>query len=260
MRDSPIFIIALNTFRELVRGKTLYAIIFVSALIVIISALFGSVSVGDPLLVLKDFGLFSISASAVIFAVITGASLLFKELERKTIFNILSKPVNRHEFVIGKFLGMFCTQIVFLVLSSLILAIFASLYSGIFDSGLLIATLFMAMELLIVSAATLFFAALVVTPSLNGLFSFGFFLAGRSVNYIPDFIAQQQIEGSVSGNILESVYYALPHLSKLNVSNNIVFDIAPGPAYTAWAALYAISYASVLLIFASILFSRREFN
>ena len=98
--NSPSLIIALNTFRELVRGKTLYGVIFTSAIIVAISALFGSVSVGDQLLVVKDFGLFSVSFSAVVFAVITGASLLHKELERKTVFNILSKPVNRSEFVL----------------------------------------------------------------------------------------------------------------------------------------------------------------
>ena len=254
------FIIALNTFRELVRGKTLYSVIFISAMIVAVSALFGSVSVGDQILVVKDFGLFSISASAVVFAVITGASLLHKELERKTIFNILSKPVKRWEFVIGKFLGMYCTQLIFLLLSSLVLCIFASFYNSHFDSNLLIASAFIALELLIVCASTLFFSALVVTPALSGLFSLGFFLAGRSVDYILSFIQQQEIPDGIISNSLKGVYYLLPHLPQLNISNDVVFGIIPGLNYIAWTALYALSYASALLILASILFSRREFN
>ena len=258
--SNAILTIAINTFRELVRGKTLYGVIFVSAIIVCVSALFGSVSVGDQILVVKDFGLFSVSVSAVVFAVITGASLLYKELERKTIFNILSKPVKRWEFIIGKFLGMFCTQIVFLTLSSLILCIFASLYDGHFDTNLIIATAFIALELLIICAATLFFSALVATPSLNGLFSLGLFLAGRSVDYILSFIEQQGTANAPISYILKGVYYILPHLPQLNISNQAVFGSIPSLSYAYWSSLYAITYASVLLILASILFSRREFN
>lgn len=253
-------IIAVNTFRELVRGKTLYGVIFTSFIIVAVSALFGSVSVGDSLLVVKDFGLFSVSASAVIFAVITGASLLHKELERKTVFNILSKPVRRTEFVVGKFLGMFATQLVFLLLSSLILCLFASLYNQQFDRNLLVASYYISLELLIICASTLFFSALVVTPALNGLFSLGFFLAGRSVDYLLSFIQQTVTPDTLVYKSLMGIYYLLPHLPQLNISDAAVFGTIPSLQYSAWSAIYAVSYASVLLILASILFSKREFN
>lgn len=257
--SSASLIIAQNTFRELIRGKTLYSILFIAVVTVAVSALFGSVSVGDQLLVVKDFGLFSISLSAVVFAVITGATLLHKELARKTVFNILSKPVQRWEFILGKFLGMYAAQVVFIVLSALILCIFASFYDGHFDSNLLVAASFIALELFIVCASTMLFASLVVTPALNGLFSLGFFLAGRSVDYIQAFLREEFLQGPVNG-VLKAVYYLLPHLPKLNVSNDAVFGMLPGLNYTLFAILYTIGYASVLLILASILFGRREFN
>lgn len=257
--NSPAIIIALNTFRELVRGKALYGVLFISLLTVVVSAAFGSVSVGDQLLVVKDFGLFSISASSVIFAVITGASLLHKELERKTVFNILSKPVERWHFVVGKFLGMYVTQLVFIALSCLVITIFASFYDGKFDLNLLATSYYVALEALIVCSATLFFSALVVTPALNGLFSLGFFLAGRSVDYLLAFIQEGALEGLAAAT-LRILYYLLPHLPKLNIANEAVFGTLPALDYTAWATLYALGYASLLLILASILFSRREFN
>lgn len=257
---SAILIIAKNTFRELVRGKTLYAVLFVSVLIVACSALFGSVSVGDTLTVVKDFGLFSISFFAVVFSVITGASLLQKELERKTVYNILSKPVQRWQFVLGKFLGMYAAQIVFLVLASLALTTYASFYDGHFDLKILYASAFFALEILIICAATLFFASIVVTPLLNGLFSFGLFLAGRSVDYIKTFQQQLGENSGVFGKFLDLLYYILPQLPKLNQSNQVVLGTLPAPEMAFWSSLYAVCYAAILLIIASVIFSRREFN
>ncbi len=258
--NSSILIIAVNTFRELIRGKALYATLFFAALIVILSALFGSVSVGDQILVIKDFGLFSISLSSVLFAVITGASLLNKELEKKTIYNLLSKPVHRWEFVAGKFLGMYATQLIYLAITSLLLCSMLGFYTSHFDLKLLMACSMVSLELLIVSAATIFFASIVVTPFLNAMFSFAFFLAGRSVEYIRIFSEQNIAPDSALAAIAKLIYYALPQLPKVNLADPIIFGSFHDMNYIIWALSYCCGYSAVLLILASVLFSNREFN
>jgi ABC-type transport system involved in multi-copper enzyme maturation permease subunit len=258
--NSPILIIALNTFRELVRGKVLYSTLFLAILIVAASALFGSVSVGDQVLVIKDFGLFSISLSSILFAVITGASLLAKELERKTILNLLSKPVERWEFVFGKFIGMYITQLLYLCISSLILCSFVSLYTQEFDFKLLMSCSLVSFELLIISAACLFFSSIVVTPFLNGLFSFGLFLAGRSVEHLKAFSQHLSESNSMLGTVTDTIYYLLPHLTKVNVSDAVIFENFISAQYFFWALVYSLFYSGILLVIACLIFSKRDFN
>ena len=108
-----IYAIALNTFREAVRNKILYSVLAFAVLLVAISALFGSVTIGETQRVIKDFGLFALSFFGAISTIICGVSLLNKELKQKTIHNIISKPVARWEFIVGKYLGLSLTVGVF---------------------------------------------------------------------------------------------------------------------------------------------------
>jgi len=255
-----VFAISITTYRELVRGQVLYTALFVTAALVLVASAFGSVSIGDQILVIKDFGLFSISLSSVAFAVVAGAMLLRKELERKTIYNILAKPVERWEFVLGKFFGMALTIGLTMSLMMAGLQAYLLLFEGHLDPALWAALYFYFLEVLIICAAAMFFSSIVVTPLLGGLFTFGLFLAGRSVEYLLYFVQ----EGSVSGlaaSICKGVYYLLPHLSSLQVGNEIVFgESAPTAEFAGWCGLYATSYAAVLLVLAIIFFRRKEFN
>ena len=101
--------IALNTAREAIRNRILYSILFFAMLMVGISAVFGAASIGDQVKYMKDFSLMSVSLFGVIIAVVLGVNLLHQELGKKTIVNILSKPVARWQFLVGKFLGLFAT-------------------------------------------------------------------------------------------------------------------------------------------------------
>ncbi len=256
-----IICLGLNTFRELVRSKVLYAVLLFAATLVLVATLFGTVTIGDQILVIKDFGLFSISLSAVAFAIIAGASLLSKELTRKTIYNILSKPVHRSEFIVGKFCGILCAVMVLLALMGLALVGYVALFSGSIDWTIGIALYGMGLEMAILCAAALLFSSIVVTPVLSGLFTFGVFLAGRSVEYLQYFIT----EGLVSGfgaQLVGALYSILPHLSALNLSNEVTFgtERIPSSEHLMVLAAYAICYAATLLLLAGILFRKREFN
>lgn len=249
-----ILAIAKTTFRESVRGKVLYSVLFASLLVEAVSSLFGNVTIGDQVKVIKDFGLLAVSLLSVGFCVVAGAALLHKELSRKTVYNILAKPVHRAEFLLGKYFGMVSTTAVLIALMGSCLSLYTAPFEGRLDPAMLQAYYYIFLELVVVCAAAIFFSALVVTPLLSGLFTLGVFIAGRSSAYILKF-------AELSGQPFpKTVYHLLPHLDSLNVGNAVVYgELAPA-SHVAWSTLYAATYAGVLLVLASLAFSRRHFN
>ncbi|MBN8550040.1 MAG: ABC transporter permease subunit [Deltaproteobacteria bacterium] len=254
-----IFSIALNTFRESVRSKILYSIMFFALLLVGVSAFFGTVTIGDQVIVIKDFGLMSISLFSVAFAVISGSTLLYKELAKKTVYNILAKPVSRGQFVLGKYFGMFATVAVMACLMGLALSLFVSFFEGRADVLLFEAYLYILLELLIICAVAMFFSSIVVTPMLSGLFTFGVFLAGRSTAQMLYFISPEH-SNSLGSTLVTILCAILPRLDILNVGNDLVYGASISKDHLMWAALYALAYSGILLILASAIFKRREFN
>ena len=182
-----IITIANLTLKEALRSKVIYAVLFFAALVVVAAALFGSVSIGDTATVIRDFGLGCISFFSVLYTVIAGSSLLSKELNRKTIFNILSRPLTRGHFIVGKFLGLWVMASILTILMGMVLYSFCYLFEGTFNNGILLSCFFIVLELAIVSALVLLFSAIVITPFLSGTFAFIFFLIGRSVSYIESY-------------------------------------------------------------------------
>lgn len=254
-----ILAITQNTFRESVRSKVLYSMMIFAALVVLISGVFGSVTIGDQARVLKDFGLFALSVFSVSYVVLSGSLLLHKELARKTIYNILSKAVPRWQFLVGKFLGMYLTALVMLLLMALGLSVFLFLFEGVVDLKLFVAYLHLALELLVVCAAVIFFSAIVVTPMLIGLFSAGLFLAGRSASLMLYFVEDGEAPAVVTA-LAKLFSSLLPQFERFNVANEVVYDVAIPTSQTLYAIAYSIGYAGILLVLAHILFQRREFN
>src|SRR5262245_18703205 len=157
--------LALNTAREAIRNRILYSILFFALLMVVISAVFGAASIGDQMKYMKDFSLMSVSLFGVIIAIVLGVNLLHQELGRKTIFNILSKPVARWQFIVGKFFGLFATLAVVVGLMSVGVVAFFGHMAGHVDWGLASAAVAALLEIMMVIAVALFFSSLVVTPS-----------------------------------------------------------------------------------------------
>lgn len=254
-----IYTIALNTFREAIRSRILYAIIFFMVVIVAVSSLFGSVSIGDQAKVIKDFGLFSISFFAVAYAVISGAAFLDKELKRKTIYNILSRPVRRSEFIIGKYAGMLATVSCLILLMGTCLSVYLLFLEGRFSLEMTTAYYHIFLQLAVVCAATMFFSTIVVTPVLSGSFAFGLFIAGRSTEYLLYFIENDLVQG-VSESLVKIIYYILPHLDKIDVSNQVVYRTVLLDSFSLWSTLYTIGYSGVLIALAVLIFKKTEFN
>lgn len=256
---TPISTIAINTYRESVRSKVLYSVLFFALGVILVSAFFGAVTIGDQVKVIKDFGLFSISIFTVLYASISGAALLFKELSRKTVYNILAKPVDRSQFLIGKFLGMALTASTLVSIMGLLLSLFLYLLEQRVDWLMFNAYLQILFELCIVCACAIFFSSIVVTPILSGAFTFGAFLVGRSSEQLLYFVNQQQMSKALSSAV-EIIYVVIPPLDKIEVSNQIVYGIPVTADHTLWSIAVVVGYCGALLALATIFFSRKEFN
>jgi ABC-type transport system involved in multi-copper enzyme maturation permease subunit len=253
-----IFAIGINTAREAIRNRILYTILFFAMFVVAISAVFGAASIGDQMKFVKDFSLMSVSLFGVIIAIVLGVNLLHQELGKKTIFNILSKPVARWEFMVGKFAGLVATLALILTLMCTALIGFLFLLEQETDWGLAVAAGVALVEVMVVIAVALFFSALVVTPTLAGLFTAATFVAGRSSSYLSYFYSDEH--PAILRVLAKVLSWALPRLDRFNISEQVVYGDRLDVSYLMTLVVYAMAYAGVLLLLSIGLFSRREFT
>lgn len=249
--------IALNTAREAIRNRILYSILFFALLMVAVSAVFGAASIGDQIKYMKDFSLMSVSLFGVVIAVVLGVNLLHQELGKKTIVNVLSKPVARWQFMVGKFFGLFATlALVVALMCGAVVAFFGAL-EGRLDWGLVAAAVAALLEIMVVTAVALFFSSLVATPSLAGMFTAAAFVAGRSSSYLRYFLRDEQPAGVPAA--ARGLYWVLPRLDRFAIADQVVYGHTIDPSYLAALGAYAAAYAAILLLLGIVLFARREF-
>lgn len=253
-----VYAIAFNTFREAIRNKILFAVLGFVVLMIAISAFFGTVSIGRQDKVIKDFGLFALSFFGAISAILCGISLLNNELKKKTVYNILSKPVSRSQFIVGKFFGLTLTVNVLLSVMSLGLIAFCWFIEGRVDWLLFQAVAFVMLESTIICAVTVFFSSLVVTTTLTGLFTFGFYLGGRSINYLNFFIGNEAGQSPVLKNFIRFFDIILPDLSLMNVGNIVVHGEAIAGTHFIHGILYCLCYSMIAVSLASVIFQKRD--
>lgn len=249
--------IAINTFKEAVRNKVFYLLVFVGIFFALSSEFISMLALGDRVKVLKDVGLASIHFFSVLVAIFTGINLVYKEIEKKTIYNILSKPISRSSFILGKFFGLGITLLVALSSMAVIFFLFLFLISGTFDAGVALYFVMLYFELLIITAISLLFSSF-STPILSSIFTITIFLVGHilwTFNQFKHFLVKP------TPKILAYIfYYILPNLDKFNIKNAVVMGNLPSPATVMNSILYAIAYIASLLVLSIVIFSQREFQ
>ena len=252
--------IALNTFRQAVRNRILYSLLLFAFLLVGISAFFGTVSIGDQARVIKNFGLFAISFFGAIITMLAGVNLLHQELKQKTVYNILSKPLWRWQYILGKFIGLTLTIQSLAALMGLALTAFVWFFEKKLDLLLFQALFFTLLEMMIIAALVIFFSALAVTVTLSGIFTFCAYLAGRSINYLSFFTEQQNDISPALKKLIVLMNWILPDLSVFNLADSLVYGHSASIGYAANALVYAAGYSSCVLALAAVIFSRRELS
>jgi len=247
--------IALNTFRETIRDRLLYSLVGFAVLVIAASLLAGSVSLGQDARVIQDFSLTAMLVFLLIITYFIGTQLVFREIERKTIYLVLSKPVSRETFYLGKFLGLCLTILVAgLAMAVMFLAVL-SLKTHQVPTAAYFAVGAIILEAWLLTAVSLLFSAF-TSPLSSAIYTFGVTLIGHSSATI--WLLSQRSH-SVLKSILEGVYYLFPNLEKFNLRNDVVFNLHPGLTQVTTILLYFAGYTVFLLLLGLAAFRRDEF-
>jgi len=261
LNSSPlkiIFTIARNTFREAVRDRVLYNLV-VFVLLITASAIFlGELTAGHEARTIVNLGLSAMLLFGVFISIFVGVSLVSKEIEKRTVFAIFSKPIGRGLFIVGKYLGLCLTLLVNVLVMGAGVSL-ALLYVG---GGSLIASIWGAiflifLELSILTAVAILFSSF-SSPALSALLTFFIFIIGHFSSSLRDFARNL---GSAGAKIFfDAVYYGLPNLSFFSFITNAAHGSVPPAAMLGSATVYALFYIGILLAAAILIFSRRNFK
>jgi len=259
---NTIMVIGRNTFLEAIRNKVLASMFFFATAVIVASLAFGSLSVQEEVRLTTDLGFAGMSVFLVLIAIFIGVNLVYKELERKTIYSLIPKPVHRFQFVLGKFVGLSITLLVLGLLMSLVLVVVLLLQGAELRGELLRMGVLIMFEGLVITAVAVLFSSF-STPLLSGLFTAGIFLVGRSVPEIVQ--AAGKMKQPLQG-LLRGAAAVVPNLSRFYISGGIVGGqhVSVHGAFVDWpyvamAGSYALLYMALVLLVAVALFSRRDF-
>ena len=253
-----ILAIAKNAFREAVRDRILYNLILFVLLITAGAIFLGELSAGQEARVIVDLGLSTLLVFGTFIAIFVGVSLVWKEIEKRTVYSIFSKPVGRGEFIIGKYLGLCLTLLVNVIVMGAGVTL-ALLYVGgsRLAAPVWVAVLLIFLELTILTAVAIMFSSF-SSPALSALLTFFVFVIGHFSAGLRD-LAQDL--GSKSATMFfDAIYYLLPNLSHFSFITETANGITPPAPMIGGVFLYAVIYDIILLTVTVVIFSRRNFK
>jgi ABC-type transport system involved in multi-copper enzyme maturation permease subunit len=255
-----IVAIARNTFREAVRDRVLYNLVLFVLLLSVGAVFLGAASASQDAKIIVDFGLSATLLFGAFIAVFVGVGLVRKEIERRTLYTIFSKPVGRGEFLLGKYLGLCVTLAVNVaVMGAGVTVILLSVVAGSTPlvSALWPTVALIYLELTVLTAVALLFSAF--TSPVFALFgSLALLVIGHFTADLKGFAALY--DATAARSILVGLHYALPNLSTFTLITPAAHGVAPSPVYLTTALAYAVAWDAVLLAAAALVFARRDFK
>lgn len=253
-----VWIVATNTFREAVRDRVLYSLVFFALLMIGAAILVGQISIGIEQTVIVSLGLAAISVIGLFIAVFIGVGLVSKEMDKRTLYALLAKPVKRWEFLLGKFAGLVMTLAV--NTAAMALGLYAALWSVKHplirsDAYVFVAVYLILLKLALIVALAMLFSCF-TTPFLAILFTVGMYVAGV---FAYDLRTIQGINmNPATVRMLRGISYLLPNFQNFNVTGAVAHERGV-PASLVWhVTLYTAVYCGVVLTGAALVFSRRN--
>jgi ABC-type transport system involved in multi-copper enzyme maturation permease subunit len=262
--------IAISVFRESVRDKVFYNLLLFALLMVASSFLIGQLTAGQDVKIIKDLGLAATSMFGLFIAVFIGIGLVSKEVERRSIYSLLAKPIARYQLVIGKYCGLTLTlaanmAVMAVALYSVLAYMSWNASPGVravwdapaLDPALLKAMAMIFAELMLVTALALFFSTF-SSPMLSAALTVGLYVVGHFSADLRNF--QQVVDSPGAVSFARALYWVLPNLAQFDVKSDVVHGVHVPLGYLAVTGAYAALYITMLLVVASLVFSRRDFK
>jgi ABC-type transport system involved in multi-copper enzyme maturation permease subunit len=252
-----IWAICRNIYLEGFRQKIFIAAVIFAVVLIVLSVFLGPFSLGEISKIVRDFGL-AISSLLGIFVIVTiGSSILYRDLERRTIYTIVTRPIRPREIIIGKFFGITLLVISLVFAMSVIQQLVIFLSDGRFDFLILIAPLFFCFEIMIMTGILLFFASF-SSAAFSSIMTVVLFIVGHAS---PDL---KLFADSVKSPFLKTAstffYYLLPNLENFNLRQDVVYRLPIHADQALFIVCYGIGYVVLLLFLSVIIFEGREFK
>ena len=262
--------IALQVFRESVRDKVFYNLVLFAVLLIAASYLIGQLTAGQEVKIIKDLGLGATQVFGLFIAVFIGIGLVSKEVERRSIYSLLAKPVRRHELILGKYAGLVLTLAVNIVVMAVALYAVLGYMSWVeteefrqsweapaTDPAMLLAIFLIFAQLMLVTAIALFFSTF-SGPILAAVLTFGLVGVGHFNADLRNF--ENVVDSRAAAYLARALYYVLPNLAPFDVRAEVVHAQPVSLGYVALTTGYAVAYIAALLLGAMFIFTRRDFK
>jgi ABC-type transport system involved in multi-copper enzyme maturation permease subunit len=265
-----IRLVALAVFRESVRDRVPLTIVCFGVLLVAASYLISQLTAGQDLKIIKDLGLSAVSLLGLLIAVIIGIGLVAKEVEKRSIYSLLSRPLTREQLILGKYAGLVMTLVV--NIGAMAIAFYlVLLYQQLTwpasqqavweapatDPRLMIAIALIFAELMLVTAVALFFSTF-ARPITAILLTLGLWVAGHFNADLRHF--EQIVDSPVAAWLARGAYYVLPNLAPFDVKAEVVHGVPVAASHVTLTLAYAVVYITMLLLAAMAVFRRRDFR
>jgi ABC-type transport system involved in multi-copper enzyme maturation permease subunit len=255
--NSRILHIATNTFREAVRDRVLYNLIAFAVLMSGAAILVGQISFGIERLVVINLGLTAVSLFGTVIAIFIGIGLVSKEIDKRTLYTVLSRPVRRWEFIVGKFFGLSGTLVVntfFMALGVFASLLYVSHHFQKTDVWILVALYFIVLQFVMITALALLFSSY-SSPLMSAVFAFCIFVIGSFAEDLRGFAAMAQ---GFTRWLALGAAYLLPNFSALNVISQVAHEQPVSSQLIFYNTAYALIYATVAICGAVLIFEHRN--
>jgi ABC-type transport system involved in multi-copper enzyme maturation permease subunit len=247
------WILARNTFREAIRDRLLATVLLFGAMFVGASVLVAPLTLGEHARVVRDLGLSAIALFSMLLIVTAGTGLVFREIERKTIHTILTQPVSRASFILGKFAGLYSTVALAVGMLGVLYVGVVAVFGGGLQAALFTAIALVLLEAAVMTAIAVFFSS-VASPLLSALFTVFLYVAGNLASDL------QLLTKQFHSPVIDGLRVVVPALQTFHVRNNLLAGTAIGGAQMGYAAGYAVFYTAAVLLVTVVAFSRRDFD
>lgn len=254
--------LALNTLKETIRDKVLYVILIFALIMISSGLLLSFLSLNQQSKIVMDLGLSSISIFGLILTVFVGTSLVSKEIDKKTIYLLISKPIRRSGFIFGKFLGLSITLLIIMV--AMAITFYAVLWYTLslthesiwtFVPNSAMALILIYLEMMLLTASAIFFSTF-ASPVMSAMFTLGVYIIGHMSN---DLLSLGEMSGQAFfSQFTQLIFYILPDLERLNLKNVLMSQPVSMEIFGSSLA-YGLSYIAALLILSMVIFEGKEF-
>ena len=256
-RLARVVAVAHNTWREAIRNRVLYILLFFALALIGSGVALATLSYVEEERILQDVGLAATRVFALTIAIFLGISLLHREVERRTVFTILSKPIGRGEFLLGKYGGLVATLLLQIAAMGLAFAAVSHAAGAALSGAHAAAFTLIAVEVAVVVAVALLFSSF-TTPLLAAFFTAGVVVVGNLSRDLYDL--GRHAELPAFGTATAVLYRVLPDFAAFDLGRQAVHGLAWGAADLLWPLAYGVAYSTALLIAAIWLFERRDFR